>query len=97
MPTAPIEPLINEHTRAILITNPGNPTGVVLTPAERRLMADIAKEHDLFLIRDEVYREIVYGGEARPPCWSSRMRRRTWRWWTPSPSGSPPPAPGWVP
>ena len=61
---AKIEPLINEHTRAILMTNPGNPTGVVLTPAERRLMADIAKEHDLLLISDEVYREIVYGDEA---------------------------------
>lgn len=57
-----IEPLINEHTRAILITNPGNPTGVVLTDEECRLLADIAKEHDLFLISDEVYREIVYGG-----------------------------------
>ena len=61
---ARIEPLINEHTRAILITNPGNPTGVVLTPEERRLMVDIAKEHDLLLISDEVYREIVYGDEA---------------------------------
>ena len=58
-----IEPLINEHTRAILMTNPGNPTGVVLTREEMRLMADIAKEHDLFLISDEVYREIVYTGE----------------------------------
>ena len=57
------EPLINEHTRAILMTNPGNPTGVVLTREEMRLMADIAKEHDLFLISDEVYREIVYTGE----------------------------------
>lgn len=57
-----IEPLINEHTRAILITNPGNPTGVVLSEEERRTMVDIAKEHDLFLISDEVYREIVYGG-----------------------------------
>ena len=58
-----IEPLINEHTRAILMTNPGNPTGVVLRPEERRLLADIAKEHDLFLVSDEVYRELVYGGE----------------------------------
>ena len=58
-----IEPLINEHTRAIRMTNPGNPTGVVLRPEERRLMADIAKEHDLFLVSDEVYRELVYGGE----------------------------------
>lgn len=56
-----IEPLINERTRAILITNPGNPTGVVLSPQERRTMVEIAKEHDLFLISDEVYREIVYG------------------------------------
>ena len=58
-----IEPLINEHTRAILITNPGNPTGVVLSQEEMRLMVDIAREHDLFLISDEVYREFVYGGE----------------------------------
>lgn len=58
-----IEPLINEHTRAILITNPGNPTGVVLSREEMQLMADIAREHGLFLVSDEVYREIVYGGE----------------------------------
>ncbi len=58
-----IEPLINEHTRAILATDPGNPTGVVLTAQERRLLVDIAKEHDLFLISDEVYRELVYRGE----------------------------------
>ena len=59
-----IEPLINEHTRAIMVTNPGNPTGVVLSQEEMRLLADIAKEHGLFLIGDEVYREFVYGGEA---------------------------------
>ena len=59
-----IEPLINEHTRAILITNPGNPTGVVLSQEEMRLMVDIAREHDLFLISDEVYRESYFGGEA---------------------------------
>lgn len=58
-----IESQINEHTRAILITNPGNPTGSVLTREEMRLMADIAKEHGLFLISDEVYREFVYGGQ----------------------------------
>lgn len=58
-----IEPLITPRTRAILMTNPGNPTGVVLSAQERRLMADIAKEHGLFLISDEVYRELVYGGQ----------------------------------
>ncbi len=58
-----VEACINEHTRAILFTNPGNPTGTVMTPEELKLMADIAKEHDLFIIGDEVYREFVYGGE----------------------------------
>ena len=60
---AKIEAEINEHTRAIMVTNPGNPTGVVLTPEEMRLMVDIAKEHDLFIIGDEAYREFVYAGE----------------------------------
>jgi len=60
-----IEPLINEHTRGIMITNPGNPTGVVLTDEELRLMVDIAKEHDLFLIGDEVYREYAYDRPAK--------------------------------
>ena len=60
---AKFEALINEHTKAILITNPGNPTGTVLKPEEMRMIADVAKEHDLFLIADEVYREFVYGGE----------------------------------
>ena len=58
-----IEPLINEHTRGILMTNPGNPTGYVLSRAEMRVIADIAREHDLYVISDEVYREFVYGGE----------------------------------
>ena len=58
-----IEPLINEHTRAILMTNPGNPTGYVLSRAEMRVIADIAKEHDLYVVSDEVYREFIYGGE----------------------------------
>ena len=58
-----IEPLINEKTRAIMVTNPGNPTGVVLTREEMRTLVDIAKEHGLFLLGDEVYRELVYGGE----------------------------------
>ena len=58
-----LEKLINSRTRAILITNPGNPTGTVLTPEEMRMIADLVKEHNLFLIADEVYREFVYGGE----------------------------------
>ena len=60
---AKIEAAINEHTRAIMVTNPGNPTGVVLTHDEMRMLVDVAKAHDLFLIGDEAYREFVYGGE----------------------------------
>jgi aspartate aminotransferase len=59
----PKEDIVNKitsKTRAILISNPGNPTGVVYTYDEIRMLADIAKEHDLFLIADEVYREFVY-------------------------------------
>ena len=58
-----VESAINEHTRAIMITNPGNPTGAVLSHDELKLMLDIAKEHELFIICDEVYREFTYGGE----------------------------------
>ena len=58
-----IEREINEHTRAIVVTNPGNPTGVVLTHDEMRMIVDIAKEHNLFVIGDEAYREFVYAGE----------------------------------
>ena len=58
-----VEAAINEHTRAIMVTNPGNPTGAVLSCEELKLMLDIAKEHELFIICDEVYREFTYGGE----------------------------------
>ncbi len=60
---AKIEAEITPRTRAIVCTNPGNPTGAVLTPEEMRMMVDIAKEHDLFIIGDEAYREFVYAGE----------------------------------
>ncbi len=62
-----IESLITPNTRAILITNPGNPTGVVLDETEMRMIADIAKRHDLFLICDEVYREFCYDDKFGVP------------------------------
>lgn len=62
-----IESQITRNTRAILVTSPGNPTGVVLNPQEMRMIADIAKEHDLFLICDEVYREFCYDEEFGVP------------------------------
>lgn len=62
------EKLITPNTRALIITNPGNPTGTVLSEREMRLIADIAKEHDLFLISDEVYREFCYNDSGVIPC-----------------------------
>ncbi|MDD7673900.1 MAG: pyridoxal phosphate-dependent aminotransferase [Oscillospiraceae bacterium] len=62
-----IESLITKNTRAILITNPGNPTGVVLDENEMRMIADIAKAHDLYLICDEVYREFCYNEKFGVP------------------------------
>lgn len=61
---AKVEACINENTRAIMITNPGNPTGAVLSREELKLMLDIAKEHDLLIICDEVYREFNYEDET---------------------------------
>ena len=62
-----IEKLITNNTRAIMITNPGKPTGVVLDESEMRMIADVAKEHDLFLICDEVYREFCYDDKFGVP------------------------------
>lgn len=57
-----IEAMVNEKTRGVLISNPGNPTGVVYTYDEIRMLADICKDRNLYLIVDEVYREFVYDG-----------------------------------
>lgn len=56
------EDLINEHTRAILICNPNNPTGYLYTRREMNQIRDLVKKHDLYLFSDEVYREFIYTG-----------------------------------
>ena len=55
-----IEACITSKTKAIMITNPGNPTGTCLTREEMKMILDVAVEHDLYLIADEVYREFAY-------------------------------------
>ncbi len=57
-----IEKLISPRTKAILLCNPGNPTGAVYSRADLQRVADLAQKHDLFVITDEVYREFVYDG-----------------------------------
>ncbi len=56
------EKLINNKTKAILICNPGNPTGYLYTQEEMDQLAALVKKHDLFLVADEVYREFAYDG-----------------------------------
>lgn len=58
------EKRINPRTRAILICNPGNPTGYLYSREEIRQLAILAKKHDLFLVSDEVYREFTYDGQT---------------------------------
>ena len=56
------EELINEHTKAILICNPNNPTGYLYTQKEMNQIRDIVKKYNLYLFSDEVYREFIYTG-----------------------------------
>ena len=57
------EKLITPNTKAILICNPGNPTGYLYTKDELNALKKIVLKHDLFLIADEVYREFTYDGK----------------------------------
>lgn len=59
---AEMEKLITPRTRAIMICNPGNPTGKVYSRETVEMIASLAKDRDLFVISDEVYREFVYDG-----------------------------------
>lgn len=61
-PIEEFEKLITPNTKAILICNPGNPTGYLYSKEEINQLAEIVKKHDLFLIADEVYREFTYDG-----------------------------------
>ena len=62
-PIEKFENLVNEKTKAILICNPGNPTGYLYTKEELEILKKIVVKHDLFLIADEVYREFTYDGK----------------------------------
>lgn len=61
-PIEEFEKLITPKTKAILICNPGNPTGYLYSKEELEVLKGIVLKHDLFLIADEVYREFVYDG-----------------------------------
>ncbi len=59
-PISAFEKLITPKTKAILYSNPGNPTGYVYTKDEIKQLRDLALKYDLYIIADEVYREFIY-------------------------------------
>ncbi len=61
-PISALEAVITPRTKAVLVCNPGNPTGYEYRRDEREALRDMALKHDLFVIADEVYREFVYDG-----------------------------------
>lgn len=62
-PIEEFEKAITDKTKAILLCNPGNPTGTLYTKESMLALGEIAKKHDLFLLSDEVYREFCYTDE----------------------------------
>ncbi len=61
-PVEALEEMISPRTKAILYSNPSNPTGYVYTKEEVKKLRDLALKHDIFIISDEVYREFIYEG-----------------------------------
>ena len=73
-PISDFEKLISDKTKAIVICNPGNPTGYLYSEDEIRQLAELVKKHDLFLIADEVYREFAYDGHKHHSVMKQRDR-----------------------
>ncbi|GAA3379474.1 pyridoxal phosphate-dependent aminotransferase [Streptomyces sannanensis] len=69
--------LITPRTRLLLLNTPHNPTGTVLTPEELAAIAELAVEHDLLVITDEVYEHLVFSGTHHPLAALPGMRERT--------------------
>ncbi|MGA9749771.1 MAG: aminotransferase class I/II-fold pyridoxal phosphate-dependent enzyme, partial [Nocardioides sp.] len=69
---------VSERTKLILLNTPHNPTGTVLTRAELAAVAEVAIEHDLLVVTDEVYEHLLFdGGEHLPLCTLPGMWERT--------------------
>ncbi len=68
---------ITPHTRLLMLNSPSNPGGSVYTRDEVRALADLAKDHDLIVISDEIYEKILYEGEHVSPASLDGMFDRT--------------------
>jgi len=72
-----LQAAITPRTRLILLNSPHNPTGVVFTPAELARVAELAVEHDLLVVSDEVYEHMVFDGTHLPIATLPGMAGRT--------------------
>ncbi len=63
-PMQEFEQVISNRTRAIIYSNPGNPTGAVYSRQELEMLRDLCLEHDLYLVGDEAYREFIYDDDT---------------------------------
>ncbi|MBI2617307.1 pyridoxal phosphate-dependent aminotransferase [Candidatus Gottesmanbacteria bacterium] len=70
-----IEKKVTPKTRGIVVCNPNNPTGTLYTDKEVTMLADIALKHNLFIISDETYQEIVFDGKKVLPFYSFEKLR----------------------
>jgi aspartate/methionine/tyrosine aminotransferase len=69
--------LVNAKTRMLIINTPQNPTGGVLTEEDVRFVCNLANEHDLMIVSDEIYSQLVYGFHHISPLSHPGMRERT--------------------
>ena len=68
--------LINEKTKAVLFNFPSNPTGVTIEPAQMDALVDVLKQHEIFILTDEIYSENTFNGEHRSFASYTELRDR---------------------
>jgi aspartate aminotransferase len=69
--------LVTPKTRMLIINTPQNPTGGILTEEDVKFVCDLAQEHDLLVVSDEIYSQLVYGFQHVSPLSQPGMRERT--------------------
>ncbi|MEM7444677.1 MAG: aminotransferase class I/II-fold pyridoxal phosphate-dependent enzyme, partial [Pseudomonadota bacterium] len=73
-----VEPFISERSKLLVLINPNNPTGTVTPPDEVRKIAELAREHDLIVVSDEIYSRLTFGNNTVQPVGPlPGMRERT--------------------
>ena len=72
-----LESLVTPKTRMLIINTPQNPTGGVLTEEDVNFVCDLAQKHDLLVVSDEIYSQLVYGFHHVSPLSQPGMRERT--------------------